>query len=345
MPAYTNIYVRSPWNVSESGTAGDDIQVDLYLWNDPSSIPGTATHTLSKPIPSSVATTVYFDISPYCREYITHDTFTPVTSPTASPVAEYCYCTVKTYKNTVLQNTYTYICFDGYGEYSEGYNPGISPIHLDEGTYYYDENDSNRGAVYVHDNQVDTWTATYIGLTTGGAGTTVAYGNEVNYLPYVHTSYLTEGNTLEIKKNTITVKTYTFKPVCEGRFTPIDCDFVNKYGAWQRIVFFKAKKETMTMNNTEYHLMPDAANYDTTLGQRKAFNTNMNTTIVCNTGWVEEAYDDVIKQLMMSERITLDGIPVLLNTKSMQRLQSVINEELNYQLEFKYAYQDLQYYL
>ncbi len=114
MPTYTNIYVRSPWLVEETATAGDDIECKLFLWNDPDSEPATATHTLSKPIPSSVQTTVYFDISPYCREYITHDQFTPVTSPTASPVAEYCYCTVKTYKNTVLQNTYNYICFDGY---------------------------------------------------------------------------------------------------------------------------------------------------------------------------------------------------------------------------------------
>jgi len=345
MPTYTNIYVRSPWLVEETETAGDDIKCELYLWNDPSSVPGTATHTLSKPIPSSVQTTVYFDISPYCREYITHDLFTPVTAATASPVAEYCYCTVKTYVNEVLENTYNYICFDGYGEYADGKNPTISEIHLDEGTYYYDEDDSNRGAVYVHDDQVDTWTATYIGLVTGGAGTTVAYSNEVNYLPYVHTSYLAEGNTLEIKKNTVEQKTFTFKPTCEPRFTPIDCDFVNKYGAWQRIVFFKASKQTMAMNNKEHHLMPNDANYDTTLGTKHAFNTNMETTIVCNTGWVEESYDDVIKQLMLSERITLDSVPVLLNTKSVQRLQSVLNEELNYQLEFKYAYQDLNYYL
>lgn len=344
MPTYTDIYVRSPFLVEETETAGDDIKCELYLWNDPSSVPADPTHTLSKPIPSTVQTTVYFDISPYCREYITHDQFTAVTSPTAAPVAEYCYCTVKTYVNEVLENTYNYICFDGYGEYADGKNPVKEPVHLDEGTYYYDEDDTDRGAVYIHDDQVGTWTATYTGLTTGGT-TNVNFGNEVNYIPYVHTSYLSEGNTLEVKRNGIVKKTFTFEPVCEPRFTPIDCDFVNEYGAWQRIVFFKLSKQTMESKNDEFHLMPADANYDTTLGTRKVFNANMQTKIVCNTGWVPESYDDVIKQLMLSERVTLDGVPVIVDTKTMERRQSVINQELNYQVEFRYAYQDLNYYL
>ncbi len=344
MPTYTNIYVRSPWLIEDTETAGDDIKVELYLWNDPDSQPGSPTHTLEKPIPSSVQTTVYFDISPYCREYITHDQFTPVTTPTASPVAEYCYCHVKTYVNDVAATTYDYICFDGYGEYADGKNPTISEIHMDAGTYLYDEDDSNRGAIYVHDDQVASWDVKYTGLTTGGT-TTQAFGNEVNYVPYVHTSYLSEGNTCEIRRATVTQKTFTFKPTCEGRYTPIVCDFVNKYGAWQRIIFFKVSKQTMNMVNKEFHLMPDDANYDTTLGTRKTFNTNMNTMIVCNTGWVEETYDDVIKQLLLSERITLDNVPVILDTKSVQRLQSVVQDELSYQLQFKYAYLDLNYYL
>ena len=52
-----------------------------------------------------------------------------------------------------------------------------------------------------------------------------------------------------------------------------------------------------------------------------------------------------MKQLMLSERVTLDRVPVIVDTKSLQKLQSVISDELNYQIEFRYAYDDLNYYL
>ena len=54
--ANTAIFVRSPYNLTVTGVANDTTRCDLFLWNSPDSIPGTATRQLSKPIPSSVQT-------------------------------------------------------------------------------------------------------------------------------------------------------------------------------------------------------------------------------------------------------------------------------------------------
>ena len=82
-------YVRSPYMIDVTGVANDSTQVALFLWNSPDSIPGTPTITLAKPVPSSDVLTVWYDISPYCRDYINHTSFTEVTTPTAANVEEY----------------------------------------------------------------------------------------------------------------------------------------------------------------------------------------------------------------------------------------------------------------
>ena len=263
MPTYTPIFVRSPFIKTQTGSAGDDTTCELYLWNDPSSEPGTATKTLTKPIPSSVTTEVYYDISPYCQEYINHVDFDSVSSDTAAAVGEYCYCTVKLYKNSVLQSTTYYICFNGFGYYEDGYNPDLGDVLLEEGTYYYDpDNISEIGGAYYFDDQTLTWSAVWTNLGSGATTTNAGLANVVGYIPYVVSAYAADGNTLDIKQNGITIKSFTFEPICEPKYTPVICDFVNKYGAWQRIIFFKASMQSYEATGTEFNLMPDAINYN-----------------------------------------------------------------------------------
>jgi hypothetical protein len=93
------------------------------------------------------------------------------------------------------------------------------------------------------------------------------------------------------------------------------------------------------MENTEYNLMQQVfPNYLTNEGQRKTFNTNAKEQIKVNTDWVEESYSEVIKQLMLSERILLDKTPVKINTKSTELFKSINTHMINYQLDFEYAY-------
>lgn len=347
MPTYTPIYTKSPRIVSESGTAGDEIAVELYIWNNPDSEPVTPTYEMSKPIPSSIVTSCEFDIAPFCDEYIDHTTFTEVTALANAEVNEYCFCTVKTYKNTVLQNTYYYVCFSGFGWYSEGKNPTVSPILLEEGEYYYEEG-VNSGGLFVLNDATTSWTATYTNLVTGATATAVL-SNFVNVIPYVYPTYLQAGNTLEIKKTiagTPTLqKTFTFTPVCEPKYTTINCDFVNKNGAWQRIIFFKASFESYDSNGTEFNLMPSTSNYDVTEARRQTFNRNARKSIKCNTGFVPESYKEVMKQMLNSHTIKLDDVPVKLKTQSIELHKHINKKLINYEIEFEYAYNDRQYVL
>jgi len=344
--AATSINVRSPRMVSQSGVANDTIKVELYIWNDPDSIPANPTYTLEKPIPSSVVTQCDFDIAPYCRNYIEHISYVEVTSDTACPVGEYCYCSVKVFKNGILQTaggsyTYEYICFDGFGYYADGGNPAHGDEFLTDGTYQVNAT-GNSGGIFYYDDQSVTWEAKYTGLQGSGT-TTVTLSNVVGYIPYIHPNYVGEGNIVVILKNSIVQNTYTFIEVEECKYDTINCDFVNMHGAWQRIVFFKASQSNFSMSNTEYDLLPDAVSYNVLRNVRQVFNVNGTETITCNTGWVPESYGDVMKQLLLSEKILLNDEPVIVQSKDIKLQKNINDKNINYNLTFRYANPVLNY--
>lgn len=338
--------VRSPYIVEISGVAGDTTKVELFLWNDPGSVPSSPTYTLEKPIPSTSVGQASYDISPYVREYIAHGTYTEITSHTAAPVGEYAYCNVKSYKNGVLQTgggSYTeeLICFDGFGYWSQGQNPTPQNALLTEGTYLINDT-GNSGGIYYTSEPSGTWTAVYTGQLTGGTST-VNLTNTVGYIPYTIAALANEPVTVEIKESGTTEYTYNFIPTCEPKYTTINCDFVNKHGAWQRLVFFKASRTTFEVSNKEYNLMPADTDYSLTENRRKVFNVQGQESIKCNTGWVEEGYSELVKELLMSETIRLDDVPVIITSKGVELKKGINDNNINYELEFKYAFNALNY--
>jgi len=339
----TAIFSRSPRILELTGTANQTTRIEIFLWNSPDSIPSTANYILSKPIPSDTYTSVYYDISPYCREFINHVGFAEVSSDTAADVDEYCYCTVTTYVNNALTSTLTYIAFDGWGYFADGKNPGSPSVLLTEGTYYVSDT-GNMGSLFYHDDQTLTWEAKYTSYNTGN--TTITLGSEVGQIPLIHTSYVGDGgNTLQLYQNSILKKTYEIYEICEPRYTIVDCDFVNKWGAWQRIVFFKASQESIVIENKEFNLMPSDVDYNVQENVRQSFNTNGNESIKCNTGWVVEGYGTVMQEMMLSEKILINDRPAKVKTKSLNKMKNINDKTINYEIEFDYANQIINYVL
>lgn len=348
MAADTIAKVRSPYIVEIVGTLNDSTKVELFIWNNSGSIPASPNYTLEKPIISTAVGKAQYDVSPYIREFISHDTYTETNIEATADSEEYCFCSVKAYKNGVLQTgggayTEELICFDGYGYHEEGQNPVTSQgVLLDEGTYLISDT-GNPGGIYRTDvGTTGIWSVLYTGLNTGGT-VTFNLSTGVTYIPYTYAPLTQEPVRVEIKLGGFTQFTYKFIPTCEDKYTAHNCDFVNKYGVWQRIVFFKASRKNYEMSNTSYNLMPADTNYDTTEARKRVFNVNGVDKITVNTGWVEESYSDVIKQLMNSETIKLDNKPVNILTKSIELQEGINKNNINYTLDFEYAYNAINY--
>lgn len=333
----TRLYTRSPRWVSVTGNVGDDITCELYIWNEPSSAPVTPTLTLSKPIPSTLQTTVYFNISDYVREYINHTSFTQTSTQDDAPDGEYCYCNVTTKINGASAVNYNFICLNGYGYFEDSYNPQFNQWLLDENTYYVIEGDTG-GNFYLHNNGTSNLEVRYSDLD-GTNTTALPATGDFRIFPYVHPSYTTDGNILTVFNTATsqTVATYRFEVQCEPKYSPVECDFVNKYGVWQRLIFFKAKEENIEIRNTEYKMLPDSPSYSTSVGYKKPFNVNGNEWVVVNTGFVPEATSEAIKQLMLSEVILIDGKPAKLRGKNTKLFTHINDKLINYRMEFDYA--------
>jgi len=348
-----NIFARSPFIIEINEASQIETKVELFIWNGTGSAPTSPTYTLSKLIPSPTITRTTYNISPYLKEFLSHASFGNNYNSINQTLAytEWCNVSVKKYKKltttfTQVGSTTTYKVFDGYGLYTEGYNKDLGNYLLDQGTYYY-LYDSNAvlasdplkragdiswigvGGYKVKYTELNTATTNTVTIPSGGVITTYR----------VYPTYYDNGNLFQIldASNNVLWQA-TFKPKTECKYEPVCCDFINRYGAWQREYFFKASKNSINVENTEYNLLQNnLVSYDVLEGQRKTFNTNYSETITVNTDWVDESFSENLRQLMTSERILLDNRPVKINTKSTELFKQINTKMINYTLEFQYA--------
>ena len=337
-----NIFARSPYliRIAEGGSPPQNgSKVELFL--SATSFSGSPQYTLSKLIPASNNIETLYDISPYIREYIRFASCSAggnaaVTNPTTERVN----VRVKRYKLVVstytLLDTTDYIAFDGSTYYESGYNFDLGNYGLDAGNYYYNPT-SDAGKIRVTTGA--SFTARYTNLSTAVV-TSLAVASSTFDIPRVRTANVNEGNKVEILNGASAVQaTWYFYPLEECKYTPVIIDFVNKYGAWQREFFFKASNDTFSVENTEYNLLQtNSYNYNTLEGQRKVFNANGKKSIKVNTGWVDETWSEVLKQIMLSERILIDSKPAKINTKSTELFKHINTKQINYSLDFEFAY-------
>jgi hypothetical protein len=334
-----NIFARSPYliRIAESGQNGS--KVELFL--SATTFTGTPQYTLSKLIPASNNIETLYDISPYIREYIRFASCSAGGNAAATnPTTERVNVRVKRYK--LVTSTYTlldttdYIAFDGSTYYESGYNFDLGNYGLDAGNYYYNPT-SDAGKIRVTTGA--SFTARYTNLSTAVV-TSLAVASSTFDIPRVRTANVNEGNKVEILNGASAVQaTWYFYPLEECKYTPVIIDFVNKYGAWQREFFFKASTDNFSVENTEYNLLQtNSYNYNTLEGQRKTFNTNAKKSIKVNTGWVAQTWSEVLKQIMLSERILIDNKPAKINSKSTELFKHINTKQINYSLDFEFAY-------
>jgi hypothetical protein len=353
--AINRIFARSPYiiEVNEVGQSGS--KVELYIYQNGTTPPTSPDYTLEKLIPASNNTQTLYNISPYVMEQIKHDAVSQNYNSDSGiwSVDNYIKVDVKRYKLSlstyVLLDTFTYYAYDGFGYYSQGYNPlhiAQMPVHLDEKDYYFWSDANNSPAV----NQLERagtftawletgWSVKYTQLQTGLTHSYTISANNMYNLYRVRPAYYLTGNKVEIFTPTSVLSwEATFYPVEECRYDVITIDFINMYGAWQREFMFKASFESLTTTATEFNLMQTMGlfgSWDTNLNQRQTFNTNGIISYRVNTGWVDESFNSNIQQLLLSERILLNNQPVKMKTKEFEKQKNINNKTINYVLEFE----------
>lgn len=338
------INARSPFIIEVNEALQTGSKVELFIWNNPNVQPTDPTYTLSKAISASNNLLTTYNISPFIREYINLLDSATVGVVDFTNESQYCNVVVKRYKydgSYTLLDTTQYLAFDAYTEYSEGYNKDSGLIRAIEGTFYYDLDTLEAGHITVVTET--NYKVRYTRLDTLATFTASLPNDSVLNVPKVRSfiggTYYEEGNKLEILDDTnAVIFTATYKPKEVCKYTPVKCDYINKFGAWNRIWFYAKSTNKFKSENKDYNLLQDTlVNYDVTEGQKKVFNAQAKESIEVNTDWVDESFSTIIKELMLSERILIDDKPVTIQSKDTELFKHINTNLINYRLEFEYA--------
>jgi hypothetical protein len=327
------IFIRSPYFIEINEALQVGSKVELFIWNIGTDEPVTPTYILSKKIPSATQTNTIYNISNYAKEFIKQINSEAVSSPTEESNLNWCYVKVKRYEETVtgtfeLIDTETFVALNGYTRYSDGYNyfteDAVVPLFNEDIIRFKTINGKNV-SVFIEEGTVCEW------------NNNDGYDEFTPVKDGFYSLNITEGAN-QFFANDIEIFRVSVLDVCEPKYTPIECVFVNRFGGYEYLTFFKANTQSIETTNKEFNLLPSGINYNVLQGQKQTFNQQGKQKIKCNTGWVNENYFELIQDLLLSETVLLDNKPVIVKSQSSDYKTHLKDKNINYEIDFEFNY-------
>jgi hypothetical protein len=322
------IFIRSPYFIEIDEASQTSAKIEIFLWNKGTTEPTIPTYTLSKNIASPLQTLISWNVANYAKEFIKPIAPVTISGPTEESADTWCYMKIVRYSNDVEFDNQTFVCLNGYTQYSGGYNQSntdtIIPLvntNINLTTF----SAKTYVNVWIEDNEDYVWSST----ESVSFFTTTSEG--LWKLPYDYDRY-----DLFIGIESIFgIKT---EQLCEPKYTPITCTFINRFGGWQFLTFFKANSSSIDVKSKDFDMLPSSINYNVLQGQKRVFNSQGKQKIKCNTGWVDENYFDLIQDLLLSETVLLDNKPVIVKSQSSEYKTNIKDKNINYEIEFEYNF-------
>jgi|688.fasta_scaffold58009_2 hypothetical protein len=312
------IFVRSPYyiTIAETGQVGSKVELRFRYYGG--TFPTPANYILSKKIPSPTQIETIYNVSNYAKSFI--KAVAPNLTTGVEANNAYCFMEVKRYNETSLGvfnllTTETFCCLNGYSLYSDGVNKNTTASVVP--LFNTNINLQRTGTIALN-FFLDTGTYIF---------------NEVSFTttePSVY-SLTTNSNT-----NLLDAIAFNTPLVCEPKYTPKIVYFINRFGGWQSLTFFKVSKESYQTKSEKFKTFPAQLSYDIKQGQSKKYNNNGQKSIMLNTGWVDENYTELIEDLLLSERVLMDNKPMMVKTESQQVKTRLIDKTINYEIELMY---------
>lgn len=374
----TKINVRSPYhfyNLASSGGApvGSDYTLNLKIWTGSNTVPGTVTRSLTKKRRYAQNTTAFtyvtFEIAELIRDYIK-----------ISFNGEYdSYCV------WVNDGTNTYLAVDGYGYYEEGTKPELSRTKLiSNDVIWRPQNENIRVPFYADDTYEVVMSSKGRALRSVSITAQTNTANMIQYVSVsgeldvddYEQRVLDNGGIYEenpilrhlhsaIDVNLVDeIKVYSVngsgmidapleiikvRTMHSNRYPDTKITFVNKLGAFQDVYFFAKEAEGITTNSDSYKassLSFEGNSYFTHQHQYIDYNKQGREYVQLSTGFVSEDYNEVLKQMMLSEQVWMTKnntvFPVNPRTNSLTYMTSLNDKMVAYTIDFDYAFDKIQ---
>ena len=130
---------------------------------------------------------------------------------------------------------------------------------------------------------------------------------------YVHTASLT-GAPIEtynykfLSGSTQVSPTFNFEIVCEQYYTPVRIGWLNRFNAFDFMNFYKRSDQTFSTEERLYQ--PELSEWNSSTFSKNNYQVRQqryivdaNQTLIVNSDWLEEGYNNIIKQLLVSDRV------------------------------------------
>ena len=364
----SKINTRSPYYITLTAPKLSSVNFDIWIYTG-TKITDRTSGNLFRLSSTAIANTVTVEISELVSDYIL-SSFNGVYD---SEIVWVDYRSQSVISGTAqAYTTFTTLKgFNGYGFFEDGANPqnlqsllqsNTTILKLDDApvNLAVDTSITTSVAFYANNEQVYTKTIAssnesdnqieYVTNTTNGAddfeqrvlldgGTFEGsmclqeFTDDFTIFP-VDTIYIDGTNGIEVVK---------VDNIQECKYQPYKVTFINKFGALQDLWFFKRSNETLTTKTEDFkrNIVVNGA-YDTSRHQQKVLTKNGNEKLTLNTGYYPESYNDVFKQMQLSEdnwiEINNKTLPINVSGSSLAFKTQLNDKLINYTVEIEFAY-------
>ena len=161
---------------------------------------------------------------------------------------------------------------------------------------------------------------------------------------FFNTYSIGEVDKVIISSSNSKLQTININLVEECKYQPKKVTFINKFGVLQDMYFFKKSVEEMTVSKESYksNIIGDYGIYNYTNHVNRDFNVVANESITLSSGYLSEEYNEVFKQLLLSEKVWVTNIietgeqvlPINVKTSDITYKTSLNDKLVEYTIEF-----------
>ena len=367
------INLRSPYFVIRQVLALTKVDLEVYIHTGTQSattvgyqykLTGTAI------TPASGNPYVVFDISELARDYLTNSFDGTYDCSAVWINYEYTDYTPTAQTPVVVQLQ----GFDGYQYFEEGVQSSgaayTAPDVLQSNTVIYKSDDGVLRVPVLQDNDPDIHFLHHGEITNSVSVTnTTTAADIIRYVDNEGASYDTFKERVEADSGTLeesalgdVFSRYSTKPcdavivdvagvitklsvvdIPECKYEPYRLTFVNKFGAFQDLWFFKASSVSLNTEKQSYEANTQSiGTYSINEHQKRVFSKMGSETMSLNTGFYPEAYNEVFRQLMLSEEVWIryenNILPINIIDSGMDFKKSVNDKLINYTINVEFAF-------
>ena len=153
---------------------------------------------------------------------------------------------------------------------------------------------------------------------------------------------------IEVSGSGQKIQTIKVNVLEECKYEPKKVTFINKFGALQDMYFFKKAVEKMTVKKESYkaNILNANKTYSISSHTNRDFNITAKESITMSSGFLSEEYNEVFKQMMLSEKVWVTNIietgeqvlPINVKTSNITYKTSLNDRLVEYTFDFDYSF-------